>query len=82
MNALLAPIQTLRDALGRSQSIDEKTRDSLKALQQEIESFLETHDDRSVQERLEKMAVRFETDHPAVGQALRQAMDALSKAGM
>jgi hypothetical protein len=82
MNALQSPIQALRDALSRSQSIDEKTRDSLQALQHEIEAFLEAHDDRSVQQRLEKLAVRFENDHPAVGQALRQAMDALSKAGM
>jgi hypothetical protein len=82
MSPLQTPIQALRAALERPQAIDEKTRDELKSLQQEIEHFLDTHDERSLQERLEKLAVRFETDHPAVGTALRQAMDALSKAGM
>ena len=82
MNALPTSIQALRDALNRTQSIDEKTRDALNALQVEIETFLAGHNDRSLHERLEKLAVRFEADHPAVGTALRQAMDALSKAGM
>jgi Domain of unknown function (DUF4404) len=32
--------------------------------------------------RLEALAVRFETEHPALGQVLRQLIDFLSKAGI
>jgi hypothetical protein len=69
-------------ALKQASGADEKTRDQLRKLQHEIEEFLHTAGDRSVRDRLEKLAVRFESDHPAVGTALRQAIDALAKAGM
>jgi len=36
----------------------------------------------AVTERLEALAVRFENEHPAAGNALRQAIDALAKAGV
>jgi hypothetical protein len=33
-------------------------------------------------DRLEEIAVRFEAEHPSVGTAVRQLIDALSKAGI
>jgi hypothetical protein len=36
----------------------------------------------SLIEQLDALAVRFEADHPALGNAIRQVMDALGKAGI
>jgi hypothetical protein len=82
MNTVQTHIQALSEALGRSPTMDAKTRDSLASLQHEIERHLEAQNAGTLTERLEKLAVRFEADHPAVGNALRQAIDALVKAGM
>jgi hypothetical protein len=75
-------ISELSAALKQSATADDKTRESLGKLQHEIEDFLHAAGDRSLGDRLEKLAIRFEADHPAVGTALRQAIDALAKAGM
>jgi hypothetical protein len=82
MHPLTHQIQALREALGKTHAADAATRESLHALQHDIELYLEKYDHRTLAERLEKLAVRFEADHPAVGTALRQAIDALAKAGM
>jgi hypothetical protein len=82
MNNLQSQIQALGTALGQAESADAKTLAALKSLQLQIEHFLNQHDERTLTERLENLAVRFENDHPTVGKALRQAIDALSKAGM
>lgn len=75
-------IQTLNKALNQTSRIDAATCDALKTLQDRIEQFLNEHDERTLRERLEKLAVKFENDHPTVGKALRQVVDALAKAGM
>ena len=36
----------------------------------------------SLVEQLDALAVRFEADHPALGNAIRQVVDALAKAGI
>jgi hypothetical protein len=36
----------------------------------------------SLIEQLDALAVRFEADHPALGNAIRQVVDALAKAGI
>ena len=36
----------------------------------------------SLIEQLDALAVRFEADHPALGSAIRQVVDALAKAGI
>jgi Domain of unknown function (DUF4404) len=36
----------------------------------------------SLVEQLDALAVRFEADHPALGNAIRQVVDALGKAGI
>ena len=74
-------IRALTAALSQQKSVDKESRLQLHALAHEIARLTEHHD-ASVAERLEAMAVRFETEHPAVGTALRQAVDALGKAGI
>jgi hypothetical protein len=75
-------IRALTTALSQTAAADPETRDLLQTLQREITRITEHHSEASVTQRLEEMAVRFEADHPAVGTALRRAIDALSKAGI
>jgi hypothetical protein len=75
-------IRALTTALSQTASADPETCDLLDILQLEIIRVTEHHGDASVTQRLEEIAVRFEADHPAVGTALRRAIDALSKAGI
>lgn len=78
-SSLVQQIRALSAALHRVQSADNDTRIALAELQIELTRIA---DHASMAERLEELAVRFEADHPAVGTALRQAVDALSKAGI
>jgi septal ring factor EnvC (AmiA/AmiB activator) len=75
-------IRALTAALQQTSSADAETRSVLTGLAAEIARLAEHHADASVTDRLEQLAVRFEADHPAVGTALRQAIDSLSKAGI
>jgi len=75
-------IIALTSELKALSSADNETRTHLAALQEQLTRIAEQHGDESVADRLEAIAVRFEADHPAVGTALRQAIDALSKAGI
>jgi hypothetical protein len=74
-------IRTLSGTLSQTVTVDAEIRELLRGLQQQISRIAEHHES-PVTDRLEEMAVRFEADHPAVGTALRQAIDALSKAGI
>ena len=78
-STLVQQIRSLSTALQRAQSADSETRAALAELQAELTRIA---DHASMADRLEELAVRFEADHPAVGTALRQAVDALSKAGI
>jgi hypothetical protein len=80
--SLMARIQTLSDELRKAGELDVATRRALVSLQRDIEKLLHDQGEVSLTERLEQLAVRFENDHPAAGTALRQAIDALAKAGM
>jgi hypothetical protein len=67
-------------------SVDTRTRESLLLLLGDLTRLLGTpsleDEDRPLTERLEGLAVRFEAEHPAVGHAVRQLIDALAKAGI
>lgn len=67
-------------------SVDARTRDLLLSLLSDLTRLLGTpsldDEDRPLTERLEGLAVRFEADHPAVGEAVRRLIDALAKAGI
>ena len=67
-------------------AIDSGTRDSLMLLLNDLTRLLGAasldNDDHPLTERLEQLAVSFEAEHPAVGTAVRQLIDALAKAGI
>jgi len=81
-------IVTLRAHLSRLErdDVDTRTRDLLLLLLSDVTRLLGTpsldDEDRPLTERLEGLAVRFEAEHPSVGEAVRQLIDALAKAGI
>ena len=73
------------ERLDRS-AVDARTRELLLLLLNDLTRLLGTasldDEDLPLTERLEGLAVRFEAEHPAVGHAVRQLIDALAKAGI
>jgi Domain of unknown function (DUF4404) len=88
---LRTQLESLRVSLSQAETLDPPSRALLIEMLPEITRLLgkasagsgaapeETH---PLTEPLEALAVRFEADHPALGNALRQVVDALSKAGI
>lgn len=77
----------VHERLSQSGSIDEQSREMLSELMRDIARALgegsgEGGAASSHVPRLEAMAVRFETDHPALAELLRQLTDALGKLGI
>jgi hypothetical protein len=66
--------------------IDSRTRDALMLLLNDLTRLLGAasldNEDHPLTERLEQLAVNFEAEHPNVGTAVRQLIDALAKAGI
>ncbi len=66
--------------------IDSGTREALMLLLNDLTRLLGAasldNEDHPLTERLEQLAVNFEAEHPAVGTAVRQLIDALAKAGI
>jgi hypothetical protein len=75
-------IEALSRALATTDQVTPATHKLLQTLHREVTRLLELPQDAGIADRLEALAVRFEADHPAVGTALRQAIDSLSKAGL
>ena len=73
------------DRLERDE-VDAGTRESLMLLLNDLTRLLGAasldNDEHPLTERLEQLAVNFEAEHPAVGTAVRQLIDALAKAGI
>jgi hypothetical protein len=67
-------------------AIDSDSRDALMLLLNDLTRLLGAasldNDDHPLTDRLEQLAVNFEAEHPAVGTAVRQLIDALAKAGI
>lgn len=67
-------------------AIESGTRESLMLLLGDLTRLLGPasleNEDHPLTERLEQLAVGFEAEHPAVGTAVRQLIDALAKAGI
>lgn len=79
----------LHAELGRTSSVDPQSRELLIGLLDDITRLLGGDDRTAVDqqeprldERLDSLAIRFETEHPALGTALRRVIDALAKAGI
>nr|WP_298727012.1 DUF4404 family protein [uncultured Steroidobacter sp.] len=68
------------------EAVDASTRESLMLLLGDLTRLLGAasleNEDHPLTERLEQLAVSFEAEHPAVGTAVRQLIDALAKAGI
>lgn len=81
-------IRALHDELEQldRDAIDTRTRELLMVLLNDLTRLLGAasldNDDHPLTERLEQLAVSFEAEHPAVGTAVRQLIDALAKAGI
>lgn len=81
-------IITLHERLERLDraAVDARTRELLLLLLNDLTRLLGTpsldDEEQPLTDRLEGLAVRFEAEHPAVGHAVRQLIDALAKAGI
>ena len=82
----------VHERLSHAGHVDAQARELLTKLMRDIARTLETEPVQvktaepdsgpDALPRLEALAVRFETEHPALGQGLRQLVDFLSKAGI
>lgn len=85
-NELQLQLETLHATLARTDTIDQTSRELLVGLLPHITRLLGRRDEPTdvhpLTEPLEKLAVQFEADHPALGNALRKVVDALAKAGI
>lgn len=67
-------------------SLEPRTRELLVMLLSDLTRLLGAppidDEEHPLTERLEEVAVRFEAEHPSVGHAVRQLIDALAKAGI
>ena len=80
-------IATLHTSLERldADRLDAATRASLMVQLGDVTRLLgggAVSEGEPITERLEALAVQFEAEHPAVGVAVRQLVDALAKAGI
>ena len=79
-------LAALRAELAATQSIDPQLRPLLIELLGDITRLLgkpaTAGEQHSLIEHLDALAVQFEAEHPALGSALRQVVDALGKAGI
>jgi hypothetical protein len=80
-------LAALHVELARTRSVDDpELRTRLIELLGDITRLLRkpatAGEHNSLIEQLDALAVRFEADHPALGSAIRQVVDALAKAGI
>jgi hypothetical protein len=59
---------------------DPKSRESLSGTMQDINRLVET--DESLPDRLERIAVQFEADHPTLAASARRLVDLLGEVGI
>jgi hypothetical protein len=74
----------LHSRLGHANTLDDDSRKLLKTVSQDIEKTLAGSGVPGTvhERRLEALAVKFETDHPALAEAVRDIIDGLGKAGI
>lgn len=79
-------LAALHAELGKTRSVDPQLRELLVALLTDITRLLgkpgAASDQHSMTERLDELAVQFEAEHPSLGNAIRQVVDTLGKAGI
>lgn len=75
----------LRDELAKTEAMDDKGRELLRALDADIHNLLETSEgseDDSLLERLQESVDHFQRTHPALTTALSDILTALNNAGI
>lgn len=82
--SLQSLLHRLHEELGKAGPVDDETRRMLEVVADDIagKAAAEPASGSRYAPDLENLAVRFETDHPALAAAARQVMDALAKAGI
>lgn len=82
-NELRNLLTQLHTRLGSSQSLDAEDRRQLVTLLGDIDKALSGNQATpSDQSGMESLAVKFETDHPALAEGIRRLADTLAKAGI
>jgi hypothetical protein len=73
----------VRERLSHARSLDADSRKHLSAVVSDIDSDLGRGGAAGAHApRLESLAVRFEADHPALAEVIREVIDALVRAGI
>lgn len=84
--SLKEQLNSVHAQLSKLGTIDTETRQLLLVLLADISRLMEpaaaAHHETSPAEALETIAARFDVNHPALSTAIRQLMDALTKAGI
>jgi hypothetical protein len=76
-------LKQLHARLGSTRSVDAEDRELLGTVLRDIESLLGRNDAVAPHAtRLDALAAKFDAEHPALADALRQLVDALGKAGI
>jgi hypothetical protein len=87
-NSLREHLAKLHAELADAHSTDPKYRASLTEMIQDINRLIDTSGDappapdRSLPDRLERIAVQFEADHPTLAASARRLVDLLSEVGI
>lgn len=76
-------LRRLHDELGRAESLDDESRKLLGVVARDITALSAAKEGVSGHvAALERVAVKFESNHPALSGVARQLVDALAKAGI
>jgi hypothetical protein len=79
-------LAALHASLQQTAAVDAQTRELLLQILSDITRLLGAPggvtEQHPITTRLEELAVQFEAEHPSVGTAVRQLVDALAKAGI
>jgi hypothetical protein len=81
-------LSKLHEELGSVRHVDPRSKQLLAEILEDIQRLLQQdratapQDNASLPERLEKVAVQFELDHPTLAASSRRLIDLLGKAGL
>lgn len=78
-------LEQLHAELARTQSVDEKGREMLFHISEDIKKFIDPSEDdkdETLYKRIQDAVDHFEAEHPAITAALSQMLNTLSNAGI
>jgi hypothetical protein len=81
---LRALLTELHERLGQAKAVDSDSRQLLATVASDIEGALKSRREApaTAQTRLQGLAAKFEVEHPALAEAVRDVIDGLAKAGI